>query len=100
MCTPHGIERSTGSLNSNHADNGYYPAEGIGRCDNGSVGSKCTKCIKVLVVKHCQIRIDWVLGVGKVVNSKLRMELIEEKRDVYGELAEPNEFLIGENLGE
>ena len=40
------------------------------------------------------------MNVKKVVHSLLGKELIKEKRDIYGELPEPTDFLLGDNLGE
>ena len=37
---------------------------------------------------------------GKVVHTRLGKELIKEKRDAYGEIPDPREFLLGGNLGE
>lgn len=56
--------------------------------------------IKVLVCTHSQLRVDRTGSVTKVVNSRLGKELIKQKRDVYGDLPLPSEYLLGDNLGE
>ena len=56
--------------------------------------------MRLLICTHSQIRTDRKLNVQKVVHSRLGKELIKEKRDVYGDLPEPSEHLLGENLGE
>ena len=63
-------------------------------------GTDMLNAIRMLVATHCQIRIDRKLNVKKVVHSLLGKELIKEKRDIYGELPEPSDFLLGDNLGE
>ena len=54
--------------------------------------------MRLLICMHSQIRTDWKLNVQKVVHSRLGKELIKEKRDVYSDLPEPSEHLLGEKI--
>ena len=56
--------------------------------------------IRLLVCTHSQMRLDRKLSVTKMVHSKLRKELIKEKRDLYGDVPQPDKLLLGENLAE
>ena len=49
---------------------------------------------------HTQIRLDRKQNVTKVVHSRLGKELIKKKRDLYGEILQPDKLMLGENLAE
>ena len=56
--------------------------------------------IRMLVATHSQIRLDRIASVKKVVHTTLGKELIQQKKDVYGEKPMLTEHLLGENLGD
>lgn len=63
-------------------------------------GIHMLNAIKMAVATHSQARLDRKKSVTKVVHSRLGKELIFEKRDAYGDLPEPSEYLLGDNLAD
>ena len=63
-------------------------------------GIHMLNAIRMLVSTHSQMRFDRIASVKKVVYTPLGKELIKNKRDVYGDLPELTEHLLGENLGD